>query len=167
MTSLAVKGLPSCHLTPWRSGKVNSVPSSFHDQPVARSGITDCMLVCATSCLYMTRSLNTPITGRSAATVDSSRIDMLAGLSKCESLRVPLCFWANAGSADMAISNPLLEQARKRLASPRSTSLNRWSPSQLDPWRNLRPNLATTGTHLLSSRRGRRQFTTDGMKGLG
>ena len=36
-TSLAVKGLPSCHATPPRSGKVSSVPSSLHDQPVARS----------------------------------------------------------------------------------------------------------------------------------
>src|SRR5215469_8909911 len=38
LTSLAVNGLPSCHLTPSRSGNVRSVPSSFHDQPVARSG---------------------------------------------------------------------------------------------------------------------------------
>jgi hypothetical protein len=29
-TSFAVKGLPSCHLTPRRSGKRNSVPSSLH-----------------------------------------------------------------------------------------------------------------------------------------
>src|SRR6266850_1809142 len=89
LTSLAVKGLPSCHLTPWRSGNVSSVPSSFHDQLVARSGITDCMLVCGTSCLYMTRLLNTPIIGRKDATVDSSRIDMLAGLSKWDSFRTP------------------------------------------------------------------------------
>src|ERR1700680_921120 len=94
LTSLAVKGLTSCHLPPWRSGKVNSVASSVHDQPVARSGITDCMLVCATSCLYMTRLLNTPIIGRKDATVDSSRIDMLAGLSKCDSFRTPPGFCA-------------------------------------------------------------------------
>src|ERR1041384_1779167 len=31
-TSLAVNGLPSCHFTPWRSLKVSSVRSSFHDQ---------------------------------------------------------------------------------------------------------------------------------------
>ena len=30
LTSAAVKGLPSCHLTPWRSGKVSSLPSSLH-----------------------------------------------------------------------------------------------------------------------------------------
>src|SRR5207244_8755701 len=55
LTSLAVKALPSCHLTPWRSGKVSSVPSSFQDQLVARSGTIDSMLFCATSCLYITR----------------------------------------------------------------------------------------------------------------
>src|SRR5262249_36596225 len=44
LTSLAVKGLPSCHLTPSRNGKVSSVPSSLHDQPVARSGTIDCKL---------------------------------------------------------------------------------------------------------------------------
>src|SRR5215472_490848 len=38
LTSWAVNGLPSCHLTPWRSGKVSSVPSSLHDQLTARSG---------------------------------------------------------------------------------------------------------------------------------
>src|SRR5215813_1592428 len=52
---------------------------------------------CATSCLYMIRLLKTCIIGCSAARVDSSRIDMLAGLSKCESLRTPPCFWASAG----------------------------------------------------------------------
>ena len=36
-----MKGLPSCQVTPWRSGKISSVPSSFHDQPVARSGTID------------------------------------------------------------------------------------------------------------------------------
>ena len=49
LTSLAVNGLPSCHLTPWRNGRVCSVPSSFHDQPVARSGTIDAMLFCATA----------------------------------------------------------------------------------------------------------------------
>src|SRR5260370_34427814 len=65
------------------------------------------MLVCGTSCLYMTRLLNTPIAGRSAATVDSSRIDMLAGLSKCDILRMPPCLCASDGSATVrATSNP-------------------------------------------------------------
>src|ERR1700738_2394948 len=99
LTSRAVNGLPSCHLTPWRSGKVSSVPSSFEDQLVARSGTIDLMLFCGTSCLYITRLLKTPIIGRSAAAVDSSRSDMLAGLSKWEILRIAPAFWANAASA--------------------------------------------------------------------
>ena len=48
LTSWAVNSLPSCHLTPWRSGKVSSVPSSFQDQLVANSGTIDPMLFCAT-----------------------------------------------------------------------------------------------------------------------
>src|ERR1700732_2657654 len=99
LTSLAVKGVTSCHLTPRRSGKVNSVPSSLHDQLVARSGTIDCRLFCGTSCLYMIRLLKTCIIGCSAARVDSSRIDMLAGLSKCDSLSIPPCFWASVGAA--------------------------------------------------------------------
>src|SRR6266568_1980374 len=81
LTSLAVNGLPSCHLTPWCNGNVNSVPSSFHDQPVARSGTIDCRLFWGRCWSYMTRLLKPPIIGRSAKTVASSRIDMLAGLS--------------------------------------------------------------------------------------
>src|SRR5215510_8896056 len=96
LTSLAVNGLPSCHLTPSRSGKISSVPSSLHDQPAARSGTIDCMLFCGTFCLYITRLLNTPIIGRLAAAVASSCSDMLAGLSKWDILRTPPCFWATA-----------------------------------------------------------------------
>src|ERR1700732_3792970 len=106
-TSLAVKGLPSCHVTPWRSGSVNSVPSSFHDQPVARSGTIDVRLFCLTCWSNITRLLNTPIIGRSETIVASSWIDMLAGLSGVNILRMPPCFWANAPSAaDIAITNP-------------------------------------------------------------
>jgi hypothetical protein len=47
-TSLAVNGLPSCQVTPSRSGNVSSVPSSFHDQLIARSGTIDCRLFCFT-----------------------------------------------------------------------------------------------------------------------
>src|SRR5712691_13333675 len=98
-TSLAANGVPSCHLTPWRSGKVNSVPSSFHDQLVARSGMIDSMLFCGTSCLYITRLLKTPIIGRNAANVDSSCSETLAGLSKNGTLRIPPDFCATAGPA--------------------------------------------------------------------
>src|SRR6266852_4230007 len=66
LTSAAVNGLPSCHLTPWRRLKVSSVPSSLHDQPVARSGSIDLRLFCGSSCLYMTRLLKTPIIGTTA-----------------------------------------------------------------------------------------------------
>ena len=81
LTSAAVNGLPSCHLTPWRNLKVSSVPSSLHDQLVAKSGTIDFMLFWGSSCLYMTRLLNTPIIGTTVEYVASSRIDMLAGLS--------------------------------------------------------------------------------------
>jgi hypothetical protein len=37
---------------------------------------------CGSSCLNMTRLLNTPDIGRLTAWVDSSSIDMLAGLAK-------------------------------------------------------------------------------------
>src|SRR5215468_145783 len=107
LTSLAVNGLPSCHLTPWRSGKVSSVPSSLHDQLTARSGTMDCMLFCGTSCLYITRLLKTPIIGRLAAAVASSCNDMLAGLSKCDILRMPPCFCANTVSLTDASSSEL------------------------------------------------------------
>src|SRR5947207_15733881 len=80
-TSLAVNGLPSCHLTPSRNLKVRRVPSSSQVQLLARSGTIDCMLFCFTCWSYMTRLLKTPIAGRSAKTVTSSWIDMLAGLS--------------------------------------------------------------------------------------
>src|SRR5258708_39290366 len=98
-TSPAVNGLPSCQATPWRNGKVSSVPSSFHDQPVARSDTTDGRLFCGTCWSNKTRLLKTPIIGPSAKTVDSSRIDMLAGLSGLYIFRMPPDFWANAASA--------------------------------------------------------------------
>src|SRR6516165_8399504 len=98
LTSAAVNGLPSCHLTPCRNGKVSSVPSSLHDQLLARSGTTVSRLDLAMCWSYMTRLLNTPIIGCNAARVDSSRIDMLAGLSKWASLTTPPYFSAKAGA---------------------------------------------------------------------
>jgi hypothetical protein len=105
LTSLAVNGLPSCHLTPGRNGRVSSVPSSFHDQPVARSGTIDAMLFCATSCRYMTRLLKTPIIGRLTAPVASSCIDIEAGLSKYDMIRTPPDFCASAIGAASASDN--------------------------------------------------------------
>src|SRR5258708_4918446 len=97
LTSLAVNGLPSCHLTPRRSLKVSAVLSSSHDHSVARSGTIELRLVCATCWSYMTRLLKTPCIGPWDAMVASSWIDMLAGLSKKYILRVPPGFCADAG----------------------------------------------------------------------
>src|SRR3984893_4055317 len=49
--------------------------------------------------------IENPIIGRSAAAVDSSRSDMLAGLSKWEILRIPPVFWAKAASAAVSASD--------------------------------------------------------------
>src|SRR5580693_9774319 len=64
----------------------------------------------------MTRLLNTPIIGRSAAPVASSCSDMLAGLSKNEILRTPPDFCARAGcSARRRASNgPAVANIPKR-----------------------------------------------------
>src|SRR6202048_2436829 len=98
LTSLAVNGLPSCHLTPCRNLKVSSLPSSLHDQLEARSGTIDSMLFCGTCWSNMTRLLNTPIMGPRAEIVDSSWIDMLAGLVIIGILSTPPRFsaWARA-----------------------------------------------------------------------
>jgi hypothetical protein len=96
LTSLAVKGLPSCHLTPWRSLKVSPVLSSSHDHSLARSGTIVLMLVCAMCWSYMTRLLKTPIIGPCPAMVASSWIDMLAGLSKKYIFSTPPGFCASA-----------------------------------------------------------------------
>src|SRR6516165_12240243 len=82
LTSAAVNGLPSCHLTPSRNRKVSCVLSSSHDESLARSGTIDCRLFCGTSCLYRTRLLKTSIIGTTVEYVASSWIDMLAGLSQ-------------------------------------------------------------------------------------
>src|SRR5437660_4012956 len=68
--------------------------------------------------------LNTCIIGCTAARVDSSRIDMLAGLSKCDSLRMPPCFWAKPGAAfNMAkITPPARAAARNVPIMPAASS---------------------------------------------
>src|SRR4029077_4988795 len=116
LTSLAVNGFPSCHLTPWRNLNVNSLPSSLEAQLVARSGTIDSRLFCFTCWSNMTRLLNTPITGPMANTVASSRIDMLAGLSGVYIRRMPPCFWADAvPSADIAAINALATTAARNI----------------------------------------------------
>src|SRR3954449_5234657 len=82
LTSLAVNGLPSCHLTPSRNLKLSLVYSSFHAHSLARSGTIVLRPVCGLCWSYMTRLLKTPCAGPCPAIVDSSWMDMLAGLSK-------------------------------------------------------------------------------------
>src|SRR5690349_21693294 len=116
LTSLAVKGLPSCHLTPWRSGKVSSLPSSLQDQPVARSGTIDFMLFCATCWSKTTRLLKTPIIGIPAVIVDSSWIDIEAGLAKSSICRMPPCFCAATGAAaarQLSPTNPATQRWKR------------------------------------------------------
>src|SRR3546814_19050998 len=60
-TSAAVKGSPSCHLTPSRSLKVSFVRSSFHDQLSARSGRIVSRLLRRSSWSYTTTPLYTEI----------------------------------------------------------------------------------------------------------
>src|SRR6202030_1574863 len=81
-TSAAVKGLPSCHLTPSRNLKVSSVPSSLHDQLSARSGTIDCKLFCFTFGSNMTRLLNTPMIGATIEIVPSSDCPLLLRLRR-------------------------------------------------------------------------------------
>src|SRR5258708_21692610 len=153
LTSLAVNGLPSCHLTPWRSGKVSSVPSSLHDQLTAKSGTIDCILFCGTSCLYITRLLKTPIIGRLTAAVASSCSDMLAGLSKCDILRMPPGCCAGASPA---ISKPNNEPDTASLAANRriamrlpSVGLLRQSPTFFAARRSQEPTADATGLLLV------------------
>src|SRR5262249_20612061 len=89
LTSRAVNGVPSCHLTPWRNRNVSSVPSSFHDHSVARSGTTDARVFCGTCSSNVTRLLKTAIAGRVATGVASSWIDIEAGLSIMYCRRMP------------------------------------------------------------------------------
>src|SRR5262249_16694128 len=98
LTSAAVNALPSCHLTPCRSGKVSSLPSSLHRHSVASSGTIEARLFWGTCWSKTTRLLNTPIIGIPAVIVDSSWIDMLAGLAKSSICRIPPGFCANEAS---------------------------------------------------------------------
>src|ERR1700757_4075264 len=105
LTSAAVNGLPSCHLTPCRNLKVSSLPSSLHDQLTARSGTIESRLFCGTCWSNITRLLNTPIIGPRVAIVDSSWIDMLAGLVPIGTRRTPPDFCAGTGAAARVAAN--------------------------------------------------------------
>src|SRR5208283_1908517 len=72
----------------------------------------------------MTRLLKTPIIGPSANTVDSSRIDMLAGLSGSYILRIPPGFWAQAGGTpSVAMTIAAAVVIARRFPFIRQTSL--------------------------------------------
>src|SRR3979490_3619143 len=62
LTSLAVKGWPSCHLTPSRNRKVSWVLSAFQDQLVASSGTMVSRLFCGLCWSQKTRLLKTATT---------------------------------------------------------------------------------------------------------
>src|SRR5262249_23654370 len=114
LTSAEVNFRPSCHFTSCRNRKVSSVPSSFQNQLVARSGTIDSALFCGTSCLNTTRLLKTPDIGRLTAWVDSSSSDMLAGLSKWPTRRMPPSFCASAGQATHNTNDNAVAVARSR-----------------------------------------------------
>jgi hypothetical protein len=94
MAAEVLAGQEEAMVDSWRA-IIGNHPS--HDQSVARSGTIDWKPLCGTSCLYVTRLLKTPIIGPWAAIVASSWIDMLAGLSKKETLRTPPDFCVSAG----------------------------------------------------------------------
>jgi len=73
----------------------------------------------------MTRLLNTPIIGPRAAIVDSSWIDMLAGLSPEGIRKMPPGFWAKA----VPLSHRLASN------SPAAAKLRRFAFIRLHPWR--------------------------------
>src|SRR5260370_4420922 len=77
LTSAAVNGFPSCHLTPRRSLKVSCLPSSSQAQLSARSGTTEARLFCRTFGSKVTRLLKTPIIAPCQNTVPSSKRDIL------------------------------------------------------------------------------------------
>src|SRR5437773_12016997 len=63
LTSAAVKGFPSCHLTSRRNLNVISVPSSFQLQLVASSGRIVASVFCLVYLSLGTRLLGAPIIG--------------------------------------------------------------------------------------------------------
>src|SRR5215469_1515327 len=141
-TSLAVNGCPSCQRTPGRSRKVNSVPSSFHDQSVARSGTIDCNVFCGTCWSKRTRLLNTPIIGATVEMVTSSSVDMLAGLSRCATRNTPPGCCASAGPATATAISPATPANRRKFIPTRVILLRASRPTQAASVRTSHPNPA-------------------------
>src|ERR1700730_12289499 len=116
-TAFAVSGRPVCAPKPSRNRKLSSVPSSFHDQLVARSGAMDFNVFCGTCWSKMTRLLNTAIIGATVEIVTSSSVDMLAGVSRWEIWRTPPGFCADAVSAlSHTTSSPGRNRKRSKVA---------------------------------------------------
>ena len=78
-TSLPVKGLPSCQLTPERSLKVSLVPDASHAQRSASSGTMVSKPLRGFCGSKRTRLLKIAMNGMLVAIVDSSWIDALGG----------------------------------------------------------------------------------------
>jgi hypothetical protein len=150
LTSAAVKGLPSCHLTPSRNGKVSSVPSSLHDQPVARSGTIDCMSFCLACWSNMTRLLTNPMVARAGTASASSCIDRLGGESRACTRKIPPCFCASAAAEPkITPSNaPTITILRRLLVIPRSSHFIFGAPPS-----RLRPRLNLASAFLFRSSR--------------
>src|ERR1700751_678585 len=136
LTSAAVNGLPSCHLTPSRSLKVSSFPSSLHDHLEARSGTIELRVVCGTCWSNMTRLLNTPIIGPSTTIVDCSWIDTLAMLVPSGILRMPPGFCARAGSFPQSGRIEARTGLRMMPTSPRSPLSFRTAGSPQYGWKD-------------------------------
>ena len=123
-TSAAVKGLPSCHVTPLRSAKLSFLPSSLHVHFSARSGTMSSRLFCRLCWSNMTRLLNTPIIGSTTEIVPSSWIDMLAGLSRWVMRSTPPGFCAQAEANGKAIISTAASATRRYGRDRRGPTLN-------------------------------------------
>src|SRR5687768_15559447 len=106
-TSATVNAQPSCHFTPRRSLKVSSVLSSFQLHDSARSGTIDLSLFCGTDGSKMTRLLNTGMKGTTVDGLNSSRIDVLGGLSRWNMRSTPPRFCASAASPKHSNENTM------------------------------------------------------------
>src|ERR1700761_6218870 len=99
-TSLAVKGLPSCHVTPSCSLNVRSRPSALQLHDLARSGTMSSGLFCGLLWSKITRLFMTAMNGTTVELVASSWIEALGGLSRWYILRMPPGFCAKAAEHD-------------------------------------------------------------------
>jgi hypothetical protein len=70
-----------------------------------------------------TRLLNTPIAGMTTEMVPSSWIDMLAGLSRWATRRMPPCFWAHAAPSGR-LAPARIEMATRQRNNQRGTRVS-------------------------------------------